>query len=91
MNLNMRGAIENNIQGGIDGLSVQNIVKTQVTVLSLSNDPGKTGSNFFYYGAILFPHIEIFSFSHREYINLQKDSYQNMLYLNSIFKGCFLC
>ena len=74
MNLNMRRAIENNIQGGIDGLSVQNIVKTQVTVLSLSNDPGKTGSNFFYCGAILFPHIEISSFSHREYINLQKDS-----------------
>ena len=74
MNLNMRGAIENNIQGGIDGLSVQNIVKAQVVVLSLSNDLDKTGSNFFYYGAILFTHIEIFSFSHREYINLQKDS-----------------
>ena len=74
MNLNMRRAIENNIQGGIDGLSVQNIVKTQVTVLSLGNDPGKTGSNFFYYGAILFPDIQISSFSHREYINLQKDS-----------------
>lgn len=91
MNLNTRRAIENNIQGGIDGLSVQNIVKTQVVVLSLSNDLGKMGSNFFYYGAILFTHIEIFSFSHREYINLQKDSYQSMLYLNSIFKGCFLC
>lgn len=74
MNLNMKGVIENNIQGGIDGLSVQNIVKTQVTVLSLSIDPGKTGSNFFYYGAILFPHIEIFSFSPREYIKLKKDS-----------------
>lgn len=74
MNLNMKNAIENNIQGKIDGLCVQNIVKTQVTVLTLSNDPGKRGSNFFYYGAILFPDIEIFSFSHREHINLQKDS-----------------
>ena len=72
MNLNMKNAIENNIQGGIDGLCVQNIVKTQVTVFTLSNNPGKTGNNFFYYGAILFPHIQIFSFSHREYINLQK-------------------
>lgn len=68
----MKNAIENNIQGGIDGLCVQNIVKTQVTVFTLSNDPGKTGKKFFYYGAILFPHIQIFSFSHREYINLQK-------------------
>ena len=62
MNLNMRGAIENNIQGGIDGLSVQNIVKTQVVVLSLSNDLGKTGSNFFYYGVTRFPHRGIFHF-----------------------------
>ena len=62
MNLNMKNAIENNIQGGIDGLCVQNIVKTQVTVQTLSNDPDKTGNNFFYYGAILFPHIKSFHF-----------------------------
>ena len=38
----------------------------------LSNDPGKKGSNLFCCGAIRFPHIEMFSFSRRECINLQK-------------------
>ena len=33
----------------------------------------------------------MFSFSHRECINLQKGSLQNKMYLNSIFKGFFLC
>ena len=55
----------------------------------LSNDPGKTGNNSFCYGMIYFPHIEMFSFSHRECINLQKGSLQNKMYLNSISKGCF--
>ena len=39
-----------------------------------SNDPGKKGSNFFCCSAIRFPHIEMFSFLRREYINLQKGS-----------------
>ena len=29
----------------------------------------------------------MFSFSHRECVKLQKDSLQNRMYLNSIFKG----
>ena len=41
-------------------------------VFSLSNDPGKKGSDFFCYGAIRCPHIAKFSFLHREYVNLQK-------------------
>ena len=29
---------------------------------SLSNDPGKTGSSFLFYGAILFPHVGMYHF-----------------------------
>ena len=54
----------------------------------LSNDPGKKGSNFFCCGTICFHHIEMFSFLHRECINLQKGSLQKKMYLNSTFKGC---
>lgn len=53
----------------------------------LSNDPGKKGSNFFCHGTICFPHIGMFSFLHRECVNLQKGSLRN----NSIFKGRFFC
>ena len=56
---------------------------------NLSNDPGNKGSNFFCYGTICFPHIERFSFSHIECINLQKGSLRNKIYFNSIFKGVF--
>ena len=38
-----------------------------------------------------FPHIGIFSFSHRECINLQIGSSWDEMYLNSTFKGFFLC
>ena len=58
---------------------------------SLSNDPGKTGSNFLFYCAILFPHVGIFSLLHRECLNLQKGGVGNKMYLNSILKGVFLC
>ena len=50
---------------------------------SLSNDPGKKGSNFFYCGAIRFPQIEMFSFLRRECINLQKRSLRKKMYLSS--------
>ena len=53
----------------------------------LSNDPGKKRSNFFCYGTICFSHIALFSFLHRECLNLQKGSLRN----NSIFKERFLC
>ena len=55
---------------------------------TLSNDPGKKGSNFFCCGAIRFPHIEMFSFLCRECLNLQKGSLRKKMYLNSTFKGC---
>ena len=51
---------------------------------SLSNDPGKTGSSFLFYGAILFPHVGMFSLSHRECLTLQKGGVGNKMYLNSI-------
>ena len=57
-------------------------------IYHLSNDPGKKGSNFFCCGAIRFPHIEMFSFLHRECINLQKGCLRKKMYLNSTFKGC---
>ena len=56
---------------------------------SLSNDPGKTGSSFLFYGAILFPQLGMFSLSHRECLNLQKGGVGNKMYLNSILKGVF--
>ena len=55
----------------------------------LSNDPGKVESNFFCYAAMCFPHIGMFSFLHRECINLLKGHLRNKMYLNSILKGCF--
>ena len=54
----------------------------------LSNDPGKKESNFYCCGAIRFPHIEMFSFLRREFINLQKGCLRKKMYLNSTFKGC---
>ena len=45
-------------------------------------------SDFFCYGAMCFPHIEMFSFSRSEWINLQKGSLQNKMYVNFISKGC---
>ena len=57
----------------------------------LSNDPGKTGSNFFFFFLHLrFPYI--FSFSHRECKKkkkLQIGSLRNKMYFKSIFKECF--
>ena len=60
-------------------------------IMFLSNDPGKVESNFFCYAAMCFPHIGMFSFLHRECINLLKVRLRNKMYLNSILKGCFLC
>ena len=59
-----------------------------VSYAILSNDPGKKGSNFFCFGAIRFPHIEMFSFLRRECIYLQKGCLRKKMYLNSTFKGC---
>ena len=56
--------------------------------IPLSNDPGKKGSNFFCYGTIRFPHIEMFSFLRGECINLQKGCLRKKTYLNSTFKRC---
>ena len=42
-----------------------------------------------FYGAILFPHVGVFSLSHRECLNLQKGGVGNKMYLNSILKGAF--
>ena len=46
-------------------------------------------SNFFCYAAMCFPHIGMFSFLHRECINLLKGRLHDKMYLNSILKGCF--
>ena len=58
---------------------------------SLSNDLGNTRSSFLFYDAILFPHVGMFSLSHRECLKLQKGGVENKIYLNSILKGVFLC
>ena len=57
--------------------------------IHLSNDPGKVESNFFCYAAMCFPHKGMFSFLHRECINLLKGRLRDKIYLNSILKGCF--
>ena len=55
------------------------------------NDPGKLESNLVCYEAIRFPHIVgMFSFLHRQYINLQKVNLRDKTQLNSILKGRFL-
>ena len=57
--------------------------------LLLSNDPGKVDSNFFCYAARCFPHIGMFSFLHRECINLHEGRLRNKMHLHSTLKGCF--
>ena len=56
----------------------------------LSNHPGKLESIFFCYAAMCFPNVGMFSFLHRECLNLRKG--RDKMYLNSILeKGAFLC
>ena len=38
-----------------------------------------------------FPHIGMFSFSHREYINLHEGRLLNKMHLHSTLKGFFWC
>ena len=45
--------------------------------LSLSNDLVKVESIFVCYASMCFPHIRMFSFSHRECINLKKGRLRN--------------
>ena len=68
---------------------MQNNFSVTIVVSELSNDPGKVESNFFCYAAMCFPHIGMFSFLHRECINLLKGRLRDKMYLNSILKGCF--
>ena len=46
-------------------------------------------SNFFWQRC--FPHIEMFSFLHRECINLHEGRLCNKMHLHSTLKGCFFC
>ena len=52
-----------------------------LSIDSLSNDPVKMGSNFFCCGTIHFPHVGMFSVSHRECIILQKGFLGNKMYV----------
>ena len=57
-----------------------------------SDHPGKLESIFFCYAAVCFPHIGMFSFLHRECLNLQKGCLRDKMYLDSILeKGALLC
>ena len=57
----------------------------------LSNDPGKVDSNFFCYAAkVVSQNIGMFSFLHRECINLHDGRLRNKMHLHSTLKGCFL-
>ena len=47
-----------------------------IRVCFLSNDPGKTGSHFFCYGAIRFPHIELFDFHTENALTYKKAVYE---------------
>ena len=55
----------------------------------LSNDPGKVDSNFFCYAATVLSHIGMFSFLHRECINLHEGRLHNKMHLHSTLKGFF--
>ena len=57
--------------------------------LQLSNDPGEEDSSFFCYAATVLSHIRIFSFLHRECINLHEGRLHHKMHLHSSLKGCF--
>ena len=46
-------------------------------------------SNFFCYAATVLSHIGMFSFLHRECINLHEGRLRNKMYLHCTLKGCF--
>ena len=58
---------------------------------SLGNDPGKVDSNFFCYAATVLPHIGMFSFLHRECINLHEGRLRNKMHLHSTLTRAFIC
>ena len=58
-------------------------------MIALSNDLGKVDRNFFCYAATVLSHIGIFSFLHRECINLHEGRVRNKMHLHSILKGGF--
>ena len=60
-------------------------------VIALSNNLGKVDRNFFCYAATVLSHIGMFSFLHRECINLHEDRLRNKIHLHSFLKGCFFC
>ena len=49
----------------------------------------KVDSNFFCYAAKVLSHIGVFSFLHRECINLHDGFLRNKMHLYSTLKGCF--
>ena len=56
----------------------------------LSYDPGMVESRFFFImRQRCFPHIGMFSFLHRECINLHEGRLRKKMHLHSTLKGCF--
>ena len=60
-------------------------INLRFILIMLSNDPGKVDSNFFYYmRQRCFPHIGMFSFLHRECINLHEGRLHNEMHYTSL-------
>ena len=59
------------------------------TLCILSNDPGKVDRNFFCYTATVLSPVGMFSFLHRECINLHGGRLRNKMHLQSTLKGFF--
>ena len=55
----------------------------------LSDDPDKVIAISFVMRQRCFPHVGMFSFLHRECINLHEGSLRNNMHLHSTLKGCF--
>ena len=60
--------------------SLQYTMVNPFVAKSLSNDPGEVDSSFFCYAATCFPHIGMFSFLHRECINLHEGRLRNKMH-----------
>ena len=68
------------------------LLKRGILVVPVPEDPlrrSKVESNIFCYPTTVLSHIGMFSFLHRECINLHEGGLRNKIHLHSIFKACF--
>ena len=77
------------LEAKVDFFKLRYNLEEKVSILS--NDMGKVDSISFVMRQRCFPHIGMFSFLHRECINLHEGRLRNKMHLHSTLKGCFFC